>query len=107
MNKHYILKRFIAFLKKNKIYDEYVNNAKGGGCYRLWGAQVQEYDFLKWLLLTLDRYPTHLIIDAFCWPDDKWETLHEQWVSELKKFYRKSHPFSCLLKRILAYFNER
>ena len=90
-NKHYksILKTFIAFLKKNNVYDQYLYDLENGDEYRRRINYPTEP--VQFLIDNIKRYPEDLIITAFGWGDSdypNWGDLSEEWNIILwKKIY--------------------
>ena len=86
-----IMKEFISFLKKERVFEEYVNKLQQGNWYRLRAALIREENELIWLVNTVKSCPQNLIIDAFSWGSSKinnWGELDAKW----KDFvYNKSH----------------
>lgn len=85
-----ILKQFIAFLKSNNVYNEYLFKLENGDDYRIRHSYpVESTDFIieyvKW-------YPEDLILDAFDWEDSRtWSILSDKWGDEvfaIKKMWR-------------------
>lgn len=77
-----ILKQFIAFLKSNHVYDEYLVNLENGSDYRQRyscpsDATLFIIEYVKW-------YPEDLILDAFDWEDSRaWPILSNKWADEV------------------------
>ena len=80
-----ILKFFIKFLKKEKIYDEYLYYLMRGQEYRLRCSTIKERDEKIWLVKTIKSCPHRLIMDAFRWNDIniQWGEIDLRW----KDFY--------------------
>lgn len=81
-NKHYksILKTFIAFLKKNNVYDQYLYDLENGDEYRRRINYPTEP--VQFLIYNIKHYPEDLIISAFGWSDSdysNWVNLSEEW----------------------------
>ena len=84
MKNKYILKLFIAFLKKHKVYDVYLYALSKGEHYRF------NYN-KKWIrpenfiIETIQRSPSNLISEAFDWRSyeysiyRKWWMLNDMW----------------------------
>jgi hypothetical protein len=82
MNNKSQLKKFIAFLKKEHIYEIYLRNLTFGSEYRQRCAIIKEKDMVIWLTETVKSYPHRLIEDAFSWgsPDGvNWIEINEKW----------------------------
>lgn len=75
-----ILKKFIAFLKKENIYEIYLRNLSFDSAYRQRWAMVKEKDMVIWLTKTVKLYPHRLIVDAFRW--NSWEGVNWILISE-------------------------
>lgn len=91
-NNHYksILKIFIAFLKKNNVYDQYLYDLENGCAYRRkHGDSIEPIEFL---IDNIKHYPEDLILNAFRWAESDypdWDYLSEEWNEFLwKKTYR-------------------
>ena len=91
MKNKQLLKKFIIFLKHEKVYTEYINELKKGEGYRFNCATIQEKNELTWLINTIKKCPENLILDAFAWPrtmnDDSidWMEINDKWV-ELNRY---------------------
>lgn len=75
-----IFKTFIAFLKKNNVYDQYLYDLENGDEYRRrYGCPTEQVQFLIYFI---KRYPEDLIISAFRWTESDypdWDRLSEEW----------------------------
>jgi hypothetical protein len=84
-----ILKQFIIFLKRNKAYNDYLINLKNDTFYRRENALIQEENDVIWLVNTIKRCPSRLIVDAFHWHDKvngiEWDRLSSKWSNKVKK----------------------
>ena len=79
MKNKYILKLFIAFLKRNKVYNEYLYALSKGEHYRFnynknW---IKPEDFI---VETIQRSPNNLISDAFDWGNFEYSRYKEWWI---------------------------
>lgn len=82
MNDKKILKQFISFLKKERVFKEYIKNLQQGKWYRLRSALIREDNELEWLVRTVKVCPENLIVDAFSWGSSKlvhWGELDLKW----------------------------
>jgi hypothetical protein len=78
MKAKFILKLFIAFLKKNDVLEEYVKNLvcdKGG-----------KYESIRFIVSCCNYQPSNLLMHAFVWREFilrnkglKWGDLHRKW----------------------------
>ena len=84
MKNKYILKQFIAFLKKNNVYDEYLYELSKGKLFRVQYDEkwINPVDFI---IYEIKREPSGLIINAFCWAksttlsQETWNELSNEW----------------------------
>ena len=91
MNDKKILKQFISFLKKERVFKEYVKKLQQGNWYRLRAATIREENELEWLVKTVKSCPQNLIVDAFSWGSSRivnWGELDLKWKGFV---YNKSH----------------
>ena len=82
MNDKKILKQFISFLKKERVFKEYIKDLQQGKWYRLRSALIREENELEWLVKTVKVCPEYLIVDAFSWGGSKivnWGELDLKW----------------------------
>lgn len=82
----FILKTFIAFLKKNNVYDEYLSNLEDGYYYR--HRHKTTINEKQYIIDTIKYNPHRLILDAFSWVDDlqvNWNDLSGEWEYEVWK----------------------
>jgi hypothetical protein len=81
-----ILKTFIAFLKKNNVYKQYLYDLENGDEYRRrFGWPTEQVQFL---IYHLENKPEDLILNAFRWADSdypNWKKLFNEWDVILKK----------------------
>lgn len=81
-----ILKAFIAFLKKNNVYNEYLSSLEDGYDYRL--EHKKATNEKQYIINTVTTKPYRLILDAFKWSDYsqvKWSDLSDEWEYEVWK----------------------
>jgi hypothetical protein len=84
MKNKYILKLFIAFLKRKGVYDVYL--------YALYKGEHYRFNYNrnwiipeKFIIETIQRSPSNLISDAFDWSNceystyKKWLILNDEW----------------------------
>jgi hypothetical protein len=87
-----ILKEFIVFLKQNNAYNDYLINLKNDTFYRRENALIQEENDVIWLVNTIKRCPSRLIVDAFSWPYKvngiEWDRLDAKWTDILINILR-------------------
>ena len=82
----FILKTFIAFLKKNNVYNEYLSNLEDGYDYRL--EHKKATNEKQYIIDTIKYNPHRLILDAFRWADYlqvNWDDLSGEWEYEVWK----------------------
>ena len=82
MNNKIILKLFIKFLRRENIYEDYIEGLKRGASYRANCSRMRERDELEWLVKTIKVCPQNLIEDAFSWPCYTlvdWVSINEKW----------------------------
>ena len=82
MNNKIILKLFIKFLRRENIYEDYIEGLKKGASYRANCSRIRECDDLKWLVKTIKSCPQNLIEDAFSWTrytHVDWISINEKW----------------------------
>ena len=86
-----ILKKFIAFLKKNNVYGQYLYDLENGDEHRRRHGYPTEP--VQFLIYQFKRYPEELILNAFRWSESNypnWHILSEEWFNFLwKKTYEK------------------
>lgn len=84
-----ILKTFIAFLKKNNVYDQYLYDLENGEEYRR--RHGYSIELVNFLIYHIKHFPEDLIINAFRWSDSDypdWDNLAGEWNIILwKKIY--------------------
>lgn len=76
----FILKTFIAFLKKNNIYNEYLYSLEDGYYYR--HEHKKATNEKQYIIDTITTKPERLILDAFRWSSDNtvdWDALSCKW----------------------------
>lgn len=85
-----ILLLFINFLKKYNVYKQYVINLEDGISYRqMIGSEI---DDVKYIVKTIMMTPQNLILEAFCWDNDKqinWHIIHKKWEEMVWIFSKK------------------
>ena len=86
-----ILKTFIAFLKKNNVYDQYLYDLENGDEYRrMYGYHTEP---VRFLIYHIKDCPEELIVHAFKWGDSHypdWDKLSEEWNGIIwEKLYKK------------------
>lgn len=82
MNNKIILKLFIKFLRRENIYENYIEGLKRGATYRANCSRMKERDELKWLVKTIKVCPQKLIEDAFSWSHynfEDWININRKW----------------------------
>ena len=82
----FILKKFIAFLKKHKAYNEYLSNLEDGYYYRY--THKSAINEKLYIIQTIQYKPHRLILDAFSWSNDlkiSWDYLSSEWECEVWK----------------------
>lgn len=82
----FILKAFIAFLKKNNVYNEYLSNLEDGYYYR--HVHQKAINEKQYIIDTVTTKPCRLILDAFRWSDYlqvNWGDLSYEWECEVWK----------------------
>lgn len=89
MKNKYILKLFIAFLKQNGVYDEYLYALSKGEYYRF-KYNKKLVNPISFIIQKIKHNPYELITDAFDWYDSKysasvWWVLNNEWFECLKK----------------------
>ena len=91
-NKH-ILKLFIAFLKQNEAYNEYLYGLSKGEHYRF-NCNKKWISPENFIIETIQRSPSNLILDAFNWETDSnlsqetWWELNDEWEDIMYKKFR-------------------
>lgn len=98
MENKYILKQFIAFLKRNNAYKEFLNLMMNDGNFRITLKQDLS-DPTDYIAFMVQNYPKMLINNAFDWSNSthitrgQWYDLHNKWCSLctilMKKFDEK------------------
>ena len=76
----FILKMFIAFLKKNNVYNEYLSSLEDGHYYR--HEHRKAINEKQFIIDTVTTQPYRLILDAFRWSDYSqvdWNDLSLKW----------------------------
>jgi hypothetical protein len=82
----FILKHFIAFLKKNNVYDKFLSNLEDGYYYR--HSHRKSINEKQYIIETIKCNPHRLILDAFSWATDtkvNWDSLSCEWECEVWK----------------------
>ena len=82
----FILKMFIAFLKKNDVYNEYLSNLEDGFYYR--HKHKKAINEKQYIIDTITTKPYRLILDAFNWANDNkvnWDDVSSEWEYEIWK----------------------
>lgn len=82
----FILKAFIAFLKKNNVYNEYLSSLEDGYYYR--HEHKKAINEKQYIIDTVTTKPYRLILDAFRWTDYlqiNWNDLSGEWEYEVWK----------------------
>lgn len=89
MKNKYILKLFIAFLKKHGVYDEYIYQLYIGEQFRFF-YNKNLINPISFIIQKIKHNPYELITDAFDWNKTKysisvWWVLNNEWFECLKK----------------------
>lgn len=82
----FILKHFIAFLKKNNAYSKFLFNLEDGYYYR--HSHKKATNEKQYIIETIKHNPHRLILDAFSWANDtkvNWDCLSCEWECEVWK----------------------
>ena len=87
MNQKTLLKRFVFFLKKEKVYNVYIEQLKNDISYRRMNAACKVSDPTQWLIQTVKLCPHRLILDSFAWyaTSISWMVIDARWNAFLSK----------------------
>lgn len=96
MNEKYILKRFIAFLKKNNVYNEFLYYLQKDSGFRPRRSLCDLRNPISYITNAIKYCPEMIFNSAFNWDNTKnikrerWYELHLEWYRYCRNILKKN-----------------
>ena len=96
MGNKYILKQFIAFLKKNNVYNEFLYYLQKDSNFRPTKSLCDLRNPTSYIINTIKYYPEIIFNSAFNWTatknikKERWYELHLEWYRYCRNILKKN-----------------